>query len=56
MDCSQCTPEMFSDKTQLDIFDIFEYLNEGESKEIKCDCGIIKVSKINDRLKIEKNN
>ena len=54
MECSQCTPEMFSKETQLDIFEIFECLKEVESKEVECGCGIIKISKINDKLKIEK--
>ena len=61
MDCSQCTPEEFSKKTQMDIFEIFEYLQEGKSKEVICEitddnpcCGKILISKINDKLKIKK--
>lgn len=50
----RCTPEEFLEKTQLDIFDLFEYLEEGTSKEVKCECGIIKLSKINDKLVIER--
>ena len=43
------------------IFEIFEYLEEGESKEVTCEvtddnpcCGKVLISKIDDKLKIEK--
>ncbi len=53
--CSACTPEDFLDRTQLDIFDIFKDMKEGEDKYFNCSkCGDVKVSKINDKLKIEK--
>lgn len=52
--CSSCTPQQFTEKTQQDIFEIFDLLEEGQSKTVSCECGNIEISKVNDRLKINK--
>lgn len=57
LDCSSCTPQSFGDKSREDIFELFESLLEGESKIVNCEnCGVVQVSKINGKLKINKIN
>ena len=57
IDCSICTPEEFKEKTGQDIFEIYNSLADNEELIIECvGCGFIKISKINNRLKIIKKD